>query len=418
MALFSVIGSLVALIAIFGYLNARFLKLPNAIGVAAVGLFLSILGTLVGYRDPTWIQWAEQLVAQVDFQLILLHGVLGLLLFAGALSTNVKELQKQWLPVLLMATVAVIISTFVVGAALWGVVSLLAINVPPLYCFIFGALVSPTDPVAVLSVLRKCGLSARMEATIAGESLFNDGTGVAVYLVLLGLVTGASPAGLDFMAVAHRMGVEIAGGILVGLGLGAFVLFLLKTIDDFQVELMISLGVATGGYALAESLHVSAPLAVVVAGLLLGSLAPNFACSTHSQAGLHHFWEAIDSILNLLLFGFIGILVLSLDFTLMHVMVAICAVPVVLFGRWISVLIPAIALWPANGFNLGVVSLMTWGGLRGGVSLALALSLPQFYGRSYVIAATYGVVVFSLLVQALSLGPYVRWLQDKGSLSK
>lgn len=408
MSPYHVAGSLFALLAVFGYLNHRLFRLPNAIGMAAVGLLLSLVAIGTGYHNPQWVLWAENLVHGIDFPEVVLHGLLGLLLFAGALSANVRALAQQWLPVLVLATLGVMISTLIIGVALWVMLGLVDMHIRLVYCLMFGALISPTDPVAVLAVLRQQALPERMRATIVGESLFNDGTGVAVFIVLLTLAAGAQSLTVGW--ALKVLLTEVLGGVVVGALMGGVVLFMLRTIDNYQVEILITLALATGGYAAAEALGTSAPIAVVTSGLLVGTLGPKFAMSSMSQEALFSFWELVDELLNLLLFGLIGVLVLSLDFTTKHLWVAAAAVPVVLFGRWISVLIPSMMLRPLKGPDVHRVSLMTWGGLRGGVSIALALSLPGFAGRDYVVAATYGVVVFSLLVQALTLGPLVGWM--------
>lgn len=414
MSLYHLTGSLLTLIAVFGYLNHKVLKLPNAIGIAAVGLLLSLTATLFGLHDPKWVMWAENLVHRIDFSEVMLHGLLGLLLFAGALSTNVTALTKQWLPVLILATVGVALSTLVTGVALWVLLGALDMHLRLVYCLMFGALISPTDPVAVLAALKQHALPERLQSTIVGESLFNDGTGVAVFIILLGLASGSHAVTASW--AIQLLLTEVLGGLVVGGLLGGAVLLMLKTIDNYQVEILITLALATAGYAAAEALGTSAPIAMVMAGLMIGSLGPRYAMSNKSQEALFSFWELVDELLNLLLFGLIGVLVLSLDFTTQHLWVAVVAVPVVLFGRWISVLLPSMILRPLKGPNIHRVTLMTWGGLRGGVSIALALSLPAFPYRDYVVAATYGVVVFSLLVQALSLGKLLSWLSKRNHL--
>lgn len=374
----------------------------------------TLTATLIGLHDPNWVLWAENLVHRVDFSEVMLHGLLGLLLFAGALSTNVTALTKQWLPVLILATVGVAISTLVTGVGLWVLLGALDMHLRLVYCLMFGALISPTDPVAVLAALKQYALPEQLQSTIVGESLFNDGTGVAVFIILLGLASGSHTVTASW--AIQLLLTEVMGGLVVGGLLGGMVLLMLKTIDDYQVEILITLALATAGYAAAEALGTSAPIAMVMAGLMIGSLGPRYAMSHKSQEALFSFWELVDELLNLLLFGLIGVLVLSLDFTTQHLWVAVIAVPVVLFGRWISVLLPSMILRPLKGPNIHRVTLMTWGGLRGGVSIALALSLPAFPYRDYVVAATYGVVVFSLLAQALSLGKLVGWLSKRNHL--
>lgn len=408
---YELIGGLLAAVAFFGYLNHRLLKLPTTIGITVIGLLFSLGATFLGMHNPKWVAWAEMQVNRIDFAEVVLHGMLGLLLFAGALTMQVRMLAQYWLPVFALATVGVLISTWVVGVGLWLVLQQLGYHLKMVHCLMFGALIAPTDPVVVLSVLKRYAVPDNLRAIISGEALFNDGTAVASFLILLSLSTGTAA-----VSAPWALGIfftEIVGGIVIGLALGGLALLLLRSVDQPQVEILVTLAVATGGYALAERLHTSAPLAVVSAGLLVGAVGPGRALSEHSEEALFSFWELSDELLNLLLFGMIGILAITLDFSWDHLWVALLAIPIVLVGRWISVLLPSLVLRPTKGPDVGLVTLMTWGGLRGGISLALALSLPMFAGRDYIIAATYGVVVFSLLVQALTMGPLIEWLLKK-----
>jgi CPA1 family monovalent cation:H+ antiporter len=359
------------------------------------------------------VQWARDFAGRLDLHEIVFHGLLGVLLFAGSLHINLADLAKQKWPVLVLSTVGVVLSTAIVGAGAYFVLRLAGAPVPFVYCLLFGALISPTDPIAVLGLLKTARVPKALETDIAGESLFNDGTAVVAYLVLLGIATGAAQPSLP--AVAGLLLLEVVGAIVVGLAVGYAGFALLKGVDSYAVEIVITLALATGGYALAERLHVSAPLAVVVMGLVIGNHGAKSAMSERTRANLFPFWELIDEVLNLLLFGLVGIKLLALSQTEGSWLVAAALVPVVLFARFASVGLPALALRPYLKLRTPhAVKVLTWGGLRGGISVALALSLPEIEGRDTFVMATYGAVLFSLLVQA----PTVPWVLRRLGLSQ
>jgi len=382
MSLFHVIGLIVTLVALFGYLNHRFIGLPDIVGITAMGLIASMIVTAMGAADPEVSRWATATMREVDFSEIVFHGLLGMLLFAGSLHVNLAELAGEKWIILVLATAGVVLSTVLVGMGLYYSAPLLGIGLPFIYCLLFGALIAPTDPIAVLGLLRQARVEKSLQTRIAGESLFNDGTGVVLFLTLLGLISGAGePSVPQALWLLVR---EVAGGLIFGIAAGLTGFYLLKSIDSYAVEILITLSMATAGYSAAEALHVSAPIAVVVMGLIVGNHGKRFAMSERTRAQLFSFWELIDELLNLL--------------------------PIVLAARGISVALPIGALRQVRQFSPHTIKLMTWGGLRGGISIALALSLPIFPGREIVIAATYVVVIFSILVQALTMGPLVRWL--------
>lgn len=409
MSLFELIGALATIVAVFGYINHRFIGLPDTIGITAMGLVASLMLALAGRHFPAVVAWASSFAGRLDLPEAVFHGLLSVLLFAGSLHMNISDLARQRIPVLVMATVGVLLSTVIVG---WGTHWALAAAGTPVelrYCLLFGALISPTDPIAVLGVLKTAGAPKALETEIAGESLFNDGTSVVAFLVLVGIATGAAeptPA-----AVGVLLAQEVVGALVVGLAIGYLAFFMLRGVDSYPVEIIVTLALATGGYSFAERLHVSAPLAVVVMGLVIGNHGARSAMSAKTREHLFSFWELIDEVLNLVLFGLIGLELIMLADTAGSWALAALLVPVVLFARFASVGLPALAIRPwLKHRNPHAVKVLTWGGLRGGISVALALSLPPFHGRDTFVIATYAVVLFSLLVQAPTLAPLLRRL--------
>lgn len=395
------VGLVATAVALFGYINYRFIGLPDSIGITAMGLVLSLLAAVFGRYVPGVTEWATGLAERIDMYEVVLHGLLGVLLFAGSLHVNVAELSRHRLAIFVLATVGVLISTVVVGTLMYGLFTMLGIDIALIHCMLFGALISPTDPIAVLDVLKSAGASKTLETKISGESLFNDGTAVVAFLVILGLSTGA--ADTSVAGVMWLLAKEVAGAAVVGLLLGYGAFLLLKGVDSHPVEIMITIALATAGYSLAARLHVSAPLAVVVMGLVIGNHGAHSAMSEATRQHLFQFWDLIDEILNLVLFGLIGIKLLALAADDVPWVLACLMIPVVLVGRLVSVGAPALVMRPWLQMSRHDVKVMTWGGLRGGISIALALSLPEFAGRDLVVTATYAVVLFSLLIQAPTL---------------
>jgi len=407
-SLFHAVGLLITLVALFGYLNHRFVRLPDAIGMTAIGLVVSIAVVGYGAFDPAVKQWAQYAVKDFEFEAIVFHGVLGMLLFAGSLHINLADIAKEKWAILVLATVGVAISSAIVGAGFYFGAKLLGIHFPLIYCFLFGALISPTDPIAVLGILRTVGVRKSLETRITGESLFNDGTGVVIFLTLLGIAAGDYEPTVS--GIAWLLATEVVGGIVVGLALGAVGFVLLKGLDSYTLEILITLSLATAGYGLAELLHTSAPIAVVITGLVIGNHGKQFAMSERTRQHLFTFWGLVDELLNLLLFGLIGIEVIALSLSPGDFVPGLMAIPIVLFARWISVGAPVLAMGRFRAFGPHTITIMTWGGLRGAISVALALSLPPFPGRETIVGATYIVVIFSILVQALSVGRLVQRL--------
>lgn len=406
MDFFSVTAMLITLAAFFSYLNHRFVRLPATIGIMLIALLASLLLLLLHRFGIDFDDRARYVLASVDFNEALMEGMLAFLLFAGALHVDLGNLREQAGVVAWLATVGVALSTLLIGLLTWCLLPLIGLSLPLLHCFLFGALISPTDPVAVLGILKSVGVSKSLEAKIVGESLFNDGIGVVVFLVLLDFANG----GRDPSAgeVAQLLGREALGGALLGFG-GGFVAYrMLRSVDDYKVEILGTLSLVMGVYALASTWHLSGPIAVVVAGLMIGNHGRSFAMSEHTREHLDTFWELVDEILNAVLFVLIGLEVLVVSFTTSTALAAAVAVLIVLLVRFVGVAVPVAYLRRYRTFSPNVVAILTWAGVRGGISVALALSLPSGPHRELIVAITYGVVLFSILVQGLSLGWFIR----------
>jgi CPA1 family monovalent cation:H+ antiporter len=413
MSILDVSALLLTLAALFSYLNYRYFKLPTTIGLMLIALGASLLVVLLGELGLVGVEGlAKQILAEVDFDETLLEGMLSFLLFAGALHVNLDDLSRQKAVIGTLATVGVVVSTLLVGGMTWLISDWLGLGLPFIYCLLFGALISPTDPIAVLSILKTSGAPKSLETKITGESLFNDGIGVVVFLVLLGVATGGE---LSAGQVAGLFAQEAVGGVVFGLLLGGFGYYLLKNVDEYQVEVLITLALVMGGYALAHTLHLSGPIAVVVAGLMIGNHGRQFAMSEHTRERLDTFWELVDEILNAVLFVLIGLEILLIGFKSEYFLAAGLLIPAVLLARLISVGLPIGLFSLRRTFSPNVVGLLTWGGLRGGISVALALSLPEGPERDLVLAVTYAVVIFSIAVQGLTIAPLVRRSLKKGA---
>lgn len=410
---------LLTLAAVFGYINYRFFKLPTSIGILLIGLVLSILLLLFG--GDAMKESADEFVTRIDFNETVMNVMLSFLLFAGALHVNLGDLRDQKWVVAILASAGLLISTFLVGVVSYLVFSWVGLDVPLLWCLVFGALISPTDPVAVLGILKKVGAPKSLETKITGESLFNDGVGVVVYLVLVGLAAGQAEASI--ISVSKLFLVEVGGGIILGAVLGYVAYWMLKTIDNYQVEILITLALVTGGYQLATSWHLSGPLAMVVAGLMIGNHGRLMAMSDTTRDHLDLFWELIDEILNALLFLLIGLEIFVLTWSGQAFTAGLVLIVVVLASRIIAVSLPVVMLQRARAFSPGIIRILTWGGLRGGISVALALALPkdeslEVESRQAILMATYLVVIFSIAVQGLTLKPLISRLLVQGDFDQ
>ena len=406
MDLFNILAILITLAAVFSYINFRYIGLPVTIGVMVIALAMSLMLNLLGSFGLGLKPQAELLLRNIDFDRTLLHGMLSFLLFAGALHIDINDLIELKWSIGALATVGTLISTFLVGTLTWFVLGWFGIGLSYLYCLLFGALISPTDPIAVLSILKTAGAPKSLEMRITGESLFNDGVGIVVFLVILETATGTHGVSAGHIGLLFVQ--EVIGGVLFGLGIGYLAYQMLKSVDNYQVELLITLALVAGGYALADALHLSGPIAIVVAGLLIGNHGRLFGMSEKTRAHLDVFWELVDEILNAVLFVLIGLEVLVLTFTKQYLFASLVIIPLVLFARFVAIGIPVTVLRPFRAFSPGAVRIMTWGGLRGGISVALALSLPPSRERDVILAITYAVVVFSIVVQGLTLERMVK----------
>ncbi len=333
--------------------------------------------------------------------------MLSFLLFAGALHVDLNRLSEMKWIIASLATIGVLLSTLIVASLVWSVALLLDLPLSFIHCLLFGALISPTDPVAVISTLKTLGVPATLETKVAGESLFNDGVGVVLFLVIFNVAYSSEP--MQAIEVAELFITETIGGALFGLLAGYITYRMLRRVDNYQVEIILSLALVMGGYAFAEAWHLSAPIAIVVAGLLIGNHGRQFAMSEQTREHLDAFWELVDEILNAILFVLLGLeILLIIPLSANALLLAITAIPIVLLSRFVSVSIPISILRSNYQFSPGVIKILTWGGLRGGISVALALSLPADEVRSYLLPMTYAVVVFAMLVQGLTLGRVVR----------
>lgn len=406
MTVFQIIAVLLTLTALASYANHRFIRLPTTIGVMLIALLGSLGLLAAGHLSPAVSDQAASWLSRIDFDDTLLHGMLSFLLFAGALQINLDDLAEQKGVIGVLAFGGVLLSTALFGALIHLILNFVGLPLPFVWCLLFGALISPTDPVAVLGILKSAKVPRSLETKIAGESLFNDGVGVVLFLVLSGIAVGGHA--VTFQHIASLFLQEALGGVIFGLGIGYLTFRLLRSVDNYQVEVLLTLALVVGGYALATAWHLSGPIAIVVAGLLIGNHGRRLAMSSKTREHLDTFWELVDEILNAVLFVLIGLEVLLLTFSRDLLLAGILAIPTLLLARLASVGLPMQVLRRWRSFTPGAVTIMTWGGLRGGISVALALSLPPGREREIVLAITYVIVVFSILVQGLTLQPVVR----------
>ncbi|MEO7742196.1 MAG: sodium:proton antiporter [Usitatibacter sp.] len=396
----------ITLAALATYVNRRFLNQPPTIALMA----MAIAGSLVVLGLLRWTPLdtgsVVSLVGAIDFRAVLLDGILPFLLFAGALHVDLRRLRDQRLAIILLATVGVLLATIACGALVYAAARLLGANFTFMQALLFGALIAPTDPIAVIGILRSAKAPESLEALMSGESLVNDGVGVVLFVTLSGIVVAGTP--VSALHIAGTFALEAAGGIAFGLLVGWLGYLMLRSVDDYPVEIFVTLAIAAGGYAAANALHMSGPLAIVAAGLVIASVGRRHGMSEVTRGKLDTFWEIVDEMLNAILFMLVGleILVVALDYR--HLELAAAAILAVLASRWVSV---AAVLGVAGGrrrFESGTVAILTWGGLRGGISIALVLSLPSGELRSTLLTMTYAVVVFSMLAQGLTLKRLVR----------
>jgi len=406
---FYIVTILIVISAVFGYVNVRFLKLPNTIGLMLITIVFTFIVFALDYLGAPALLNAEKLIiTQIDFKEVLLDIMLSFMLFAGALHTNFEQLRVQRWPVLVFATLGVLVSTFLVGFGIYFILPLLGLNVEFIYCLLFGALISPTDPIAVLGILKNVGAPKQLEAKIVGESLFNDGVGVVVFLTIF-KIAQLSSGEIELSAILELFTVEVIGGITLGLIIGWITYRLMKSIDDYDIEVIITLAAVMGGTVIAQRYHLSAPLAMVTAGLLIGNDTIRSSSMSHiTESYVDKFWELLDILLNTILFVLIGMEILVLTFETNYIFAGIVAIPLVLLCRYLSLLIPVRFFEKRLDFAPKTNLIMTWGGLRGGISIALALGLTMDMKRDLFLVVTYFIVVFSIIVQGLSLGKLIK----------
>ncbi|HEX9805684.1 MAG TPA: sodium:proton antiporter [Alteraurantiacibacter sp.] len=401
---FEIAAMLVVTSALLGWFNHHFIKLPHVIGLTVMGAAAALILLVANAFIPgvTLDDWVAGLLEQMDFTDTLLQGMLSFLLFAGALHVDLDRLKADWVPVLLLSTLGVIISTVAVGLAMWGVGLLLALPIQPIWYFVFGALISPTDPVSVLGVLKDEHVPESLQASVAGESLFNDGVGIVVFTILLGAaLTGQN---FSFAEGARLFAIEAGGGVLVGFLFGWIGYRAMRSIDDYPLEVLITLAIVMGGYALCTELHISGPLAMAVAGLLIGNHGITYAMSDVTRDYVVKFWELVDELLNSVLFLLIGLEMIALVPGIPHMLLALAAIPITLAARAVAVSASTKIVPAAKPKSPGAFGVLWWGGLRGGISIALVLSLPAGPTRELLLAATFAAVLFSVLVQRATLG--------------
>ncbi len=389
--------------ALLSYVNHRFIGLPTTIGVMVISILLSLFAIFLGFLGfDQLIDYEVSLLDQLDFTEVLLDGMLSMLLFAGALNVNISDLRRYKLPIGILACIGTIVSAILIATAIYLMLPLLGFSLPFIWCLLFGALISPTDPIAVMGILASAGAPKSLETVIAGESLFNDGIGVVIFVILLGILTSGDIPTVNY--VAHTLAVEAGGGILFGLLLGAILYYLIKSIDSYQEEVLLTLAGVIGGYALASHWHLSGPLAMVMMGLMVGNRGRALAMSDKTRHYIDLFWELIDEILNAILFVLIGLEIVIIAYSGNLFIAGGLTIIIALLARFIVVGMTTKTFRRQLDLPSGAWKVLTWGGLRGGISVALVLQLPIGAERDILLALTYAVVVFSILVQGLSVG--------------
>ncbi|MEZ7498555.1 sodium:proton antiporter [Flavobacterium sp. Arc3] len=409
MNLFHLFSILIVLSAGFAYINFRILKLPNAIGLMLVSLIFSFIILILGYYFPSFKESIALKMDNINFSELLLEGMLSFMLFAGAIHIKFKDLNNEKLSILLFSTISVLISTFIIGFASYYLLTFMGVNVQLIHAMLFGALISPTDPIAVLSILKSAGVTKSLETKIAGESLFNDGVAVVVFITILKL---AQPgANLEISSILLLFGQEAIGGLLLGIGIGYIGYKLIASIDHYQVEVLITLAIVMGGYTLAHYIHVSGPLAMVAAGLITGNQGKKLGMSDVTAEYIDKFWELIDEILNAVLFVLIGLELLIIQTNEKILFAAVILLLITLITRYISIYIPSIAVRLKERITQKTILILTWGGLRGGISIALALSIAPEFNKDIWVTITYVIVCFSILVQGMTIGKFAKKMQ-------
>lgn len=405
---------IIILAAAFGYFNKRFLKLPRTIGVMIIALLTSLGIVLTASSFPDLFVQTKKMILSIDFYTILMDIMLSFLLFAGSIHIKLNDIKSERAPIIAFSTIGVVISTIIVGGLMYFLLQAFSLDVSFIHCLLFGALISPTDPIAVLGILKTANIPKSLETKISGESLFNDGVAVVLFVAIYEISqVGFANMGLGDIGLLFLK--EAGGGMLLGTLLGSVGTYILKTIDDYSVEVMVTLAMVMGGYWLASSLHISGPLAMVVAGIFIGNRGREVGMSRITEEYIDKFWEMMDEILNAILFLLIGLELLVINFENIYILIGIIAIAVVLFARFVSVGIPFLLLKRRVNFEKNSFPILVWGGLRGGISVALALALPRHESGDMFVAITYIIVLFSIIFQGLSIGTLVKNLTAKSA---
>ena len=405
--MFEIFVGIIALAGFLSFINAKFLKLPETIGVMILSIAVSLIFAASYFIDKSYFIYVTETARSIDFKTILFDFLLGILLFAGAIHVNLKGLLKEKGVVLIYATFGVLASTFIIGTAFYYVAAAIGLEISYLYSLVFGALISPTDPVAVLALLKKAGAPERMEIKIVGESLFNDGVGIVVFVSILSLATMMHEFELAY--IAEEFVTEAGGGIVLGLLLGYLGQVCTKTINKSPViGVHISVAIVLGGYILASLVHVSGAIAMVMAGLVIGHSLHSEKISEELRNHMYIFWKVLDEIFNAVLFVLIGIVIITLEFNIYHLLLGIITIFIVLFSRYITIILSNFFLRKSHRSNPKERLVLTWAGLRGGISIALALSLPEGDIKDIILYATYVVVVFSIIAQGLTIEKLIK----------
>jgi len=414
MTVFQTIALLLTMAAFGAYVNLHIFKLPATIGLMVFALLLSLLAIGFNYMGIVNLSEASFFISQINFSDILLHGLLSFLLFAGALHINISDLRKYRGIIMVLATLGVVIATFITGSLVgWGA-HMMGFSFPYVYACLFGALIAPTDPVAVLGILKTTGISKSLRVKIASESLLNDGVGVVVFLIILNLTLPHHEEGFTIHEMIASVAWEGLGSVILGLTLGWITFKLLESIDDYKVEVLLTLALAAGGYVLAEIVQVSAPITMVIAGLVIGNHGRALGMSDRTRTHLDMFWELLDEILNAVLFLLVGFEMMVIVVTKPLIIMGLIAIFATLIGRYVSVALPVYVMHFQYRFDRGTIPLLTWGGLRGGISIALALSLPPSPEKDLILGMTYIVVVFSVLFQGTTFQHLARYIVSRG----
>ena len=405
---------IIILAAAFGYFNKRFLKLPRTIGVMIIALLTSLGIVLTASSFPDLFVQTKEMILSVDFYTILMEIMLSFLLFAGSIHIRLNDIKSERVPIIAFSTIGVLLSTFIVGGLMYLLLQAFSLDIPFINCLLFGALISPTDPIAVMGILKTANIPKSLETKISGESLFNDGVAVVLFVAILE-ISKVGFENMGFTDIALLFLREAGGGIVLGTILGSAATYILKTIDDYSVEVMVTLAMVMGGYWLASSLHISGPLAMVVAGIFIGNRGREVGMSRITEEYIDKFWEMLDEILNAVLFLLIGLELLVINFENIYILIGVIAIFVVLFARFVSVGIPFFLLKRRVNFETNSFPILVWGGIRGGISVALALALPRESSGDMFVAITYIIVLFSIIFQGLTIGKLAKKLTAKSA---